>query len=413
MTLKYCRLAVPWKSFFNTYFTYLNFIYGLIGALFFASFIYLEWLGITNRYLHTLTALVGLYMLLHADRKQLLFFGFFTGVFWFWWIAMSFRYYDLGYLIPLIIFGLGAVYALLLWLLGWVPPLLRVAAFALLSFVPLLGFDWFKPELVLTHSLFGVHKWQFLLLLLALYLGRGKKIFFLLALLALDFGGVKEAQSEKIKLVSTQIPQEQKWQKGQLKRYEKELFTQTDRAIKAGYEAVVFPESFLTTYLNKQPRLLRKLREKSERIAIVTGALYYDKRPKNSTYIFHKGSMQVAHKVVLVPFGEANPLPGFLSEAINALFFDGAEDYSAAEEFTTVTIGEHGYTNAICYEATDRRLYASGARRILAISNNAWFDHSSEPALQKLLLAYYVRLHGVEIYHAINGSQSYILKPLR
>jgi len=58
-------------------------------------------------------------------------------------------------------------------------------------------------------------------------------------------------------------------------------------------------------------------------ISIITGAL--DKEDRllyNATYLFQKGNIQIAHKVVLVPFGEAVPLPQKIRDFINDKFYN-------------------------------------------------------------------------------------------
>ena len=150
---------------------------------------------------------------------------------------------------------------------------------------------------------------------------------------------------------------------------------------------------------------------RSQHIDIIIGALYLDGTThRNSTYLFHRGRYTIANKVVLVPFGEANPLPEFASRWVNQIFFDGAIDYTASAQPTDWTIQGKPYRNAICYEATSETLYADRPRHLIVTSNNAWFIPSIEPVFQRLLLEYYVRKYGTTIYHATNMSPAYILQ---
>ncbi len=48
---------------------------------------------------------------------------------------------------------------------------------------------------------------------------------------------------------------------------------------------------------------------------------------------------------------------------------------------------------------------------MIATSNNAWFTPSIEPTLQKLLLKYYAKKYDVTIFHSINGSENYTIRP--
>jgi apolipoprotein N-acyltransferase len=214
-----------------------------------------------------------------------------------------------------------------------------------------------------------------------------------------------------IKLVTTQTTVAEKWDPKQMTQYAYEALTAIDTAIAEGYTTVVLPESVLPFFLNRQPDWLGKLIDRSHRITILIGALYYDHGThRNSTYLFQDGRYTVANKVVLVPFGEANPLPHWAGKWVNRIFFDGAVDYIASAMPTDWEINATRYRNAICYEATSERLYNPPPQNIIATSNNAWFTPSIEPTYQRLLLSYYVRKYGTTIYHAANMSPSYVLK---
>ena len=185
-----------------------------------------------------------------------------------------------------------------------------------------------------------------------------------------------------------------------------------DNAIKADKEYIIFPESVLPLFLNRNQKLLTKLKERSAKISIILGALKWDEGiPRNSTYIFHKGRVKITDKVVLVPFGERNPLPYWLGKWVNKIFYDGAVDYQASAHITDYTLNGTTYRNAICYESCSEKLYAGTApEQLIVLSNNGWFIPSIEPTLQRLLLQYYSRKYGTTIYHSINMSLSYIIQ---
>jgi apolipoprotein N-acyltransferase len=121
--------------------------------------------------------------------------------------------------------------------------------------------------------------------------------------------------------------------------------------------------------------------------------------------------MKIAHKVVLVPIGEKVPLPQFLTDIINDIFYDGAIDYSVAKQVTDYKIQNQTVRNAICFEATTDIIYEDNPKYVIANSNNAWFTPSIQPILQKMLLQYYSNRYKTTIYHSINGYKSYIIKP--
>jgi apolipoprotein N-acyltransferase len=183
------------------------------------------------------------------------------------------------------------------------------------------------------------------------------------------------------------------------------------KTIKEGSKKIiVFPESVLPLFLNREKELTTWLKKRSHSLSIVLGALKWDDGvPRNSTYIFDKGSLQIVDKVVLVPFGESNPLPEWLSKRVNNIFYDGAVDYQASGTIEDYTLGGHKYRNAICYEACSETLYEGNPKRMIVLSNNGWFIPSIEPTEQRLLLQYYSRKYGTTIYHSINMSPSYII----
>jgi len=143
----------------------------------------------------------------------------------------------------------------------------------------------------------------------------------------------------------------------------------------------------------------------------VVGGLYWDgKTPHNSAYIFTGGKTTVANKVLLVPFGESNPLPDFLSDWVNKVFYDGAVDYKASENVVDYTIDGITYRNAICFESTSEKLYEGHPKQMIVLSNNGWFTPSIEPTLQRLLLQYYSKKYDTTIYHSVNMSPSYMIQ---
>ncbi len=67
--------------------------------------------------------------------------------------------------------------------------------------------------------------------------------------------------------------------------------------------------------------------------------------------------MQIAKKVVLVPFGEKIPLPKYFVDLINKVFYRGAKDYTEALNPTDFVILGEKYRNAICYEGTTDKIF--------------------------------------------------------
>jgi len=423
----------------SEHFTIKKITEGFFIALLSAGAIYLDWLGLVNYFINTILGLATLYFLLLADKKTWIWTGFFIGVLWFWWIGISFKNYDMAWAIPIPVFVLGIIYMTIFYVaitlvdfLGRVLNMdkgqrhgsaptgfnlgMKVIILLLLSYVHPFGFDWFKPELMFTNSYLGVEKWQFALVLLALALTIYKKqlLYLFITLLAYPYAThfqEKTTINPLLELHGTHTNVKDKWNQELLNSHIDNVIIAINNAISNKKQIIVFPESVLPLFLNKQPLIMQKLQSDSTKITIVIGALYWENKiPRNSTYIFQNGAYTIANKVKLVPFGEENPLPDFMGKWINKLFFDGAPDYVASADFTDYNIEGVTYRNAICFEATSEKLYEGKPQNMIVLTNNGWLTPSIEPTQQKVLLQYYSKKYGTTIYHAVNMSDSYIIQ---
>lgn len=401
--------------------TYKEIFLGLASAILLSAFIYLDAFGLTNKLLNTFLGLGAFTLLLLIPKRAVLVSGFSVGILWFYWIGYSFAYQGVGYMTPIVTLGFGVLYLLLFLPMYFTQNVFFRAAYIFaLSFFEPLDWNWFKPELLFVDSFIGVYKYQFAAVLatIALFLTLKKKncpykyltLFGLL--LAINYG--YPAQKElplNMKLVQTDVKQEDKWQRENVMPTLLMVFNEIKQAKQEGYEAVMLPESVIPLFLNKYPKIVKQLQRLSHDIIIITGALLYENgKHYNVTYFFHQGKYEVAKKVVLVPFGEYIPLPSFAKKFVNDTFFGGASDFVTAKKPTDFHIENIKIRNAICYEATTDVIYQGGVDFVVAISNNAWFAPSIEPVLQKLLMRYYARKYGVTIYHAANAAGTGVIK---
>ena len=416
------------RQYFNT----LEITRGLGIALLGSGFIYLEYWGFSFPLLNTILALSSLFLLLQSTTKTWFWSGFFTGFLWFWWIAISFIHYDMPWAIPFVVLCINLCYAILFLLISkmaqiiakhffishpLVPLVVKASGLFLLSYIHPFHFDWFKPELAFIQTYLGISKWQYAIILLSIILAIGKKNLLYLFLLIFAYQTKVDipTPSTHIQLIRTNISVKDKWNTALHAQQYKKIFHAIDVAIHEKKSLIVLPESVFPVFLNRSQTLMHTLKEKAKHISIVTGALYWDgTTPRNSTYIFTHHKVTIANKVLLVPFGESNPLPNFLSTWINKIFYDGAVDYKASEKITDYEIDGIVYRNAICFEATSEKLYQKDKdgkrpKNMIVLSNNGWFTPSTEPTLQKLLLAYYSKKYATTIYHSINMSESYII----
>jgi len=395
-----------------------NFLLSLLTAILFSSFIYFEEYNLTNKLINTIFGLIAITLLLYIPKKAVLGAGFFIGLFWFYWIGYSFKYTGVGYLTPFITFGFAMIYMLFFGVLAFTNNVFirAILLFGLSFFYPF-NFNWMQIELLFVNSYIGIFKYQFILVLLGLslfiYTKKPYKYFSLLFIIfALNFHYPKQQYAPlKIKLTHIHIKQSKKWLRSTLPSTINLAYTKIQKAIKNQFDVIIFPESFFPIYMNHNPKIILNLLKQSKKITIITGSLLdEDNKFYNVTYMFQNGQYQIAKKLILVPFGEYIPLPKFARKFINDTFFDGEADFLTAEKPSNFIIKGIKFRNAICYEATCQKLYDGDVKYMIATSNNAWFEPSIEPTLQKLLMEFYARKNGVTIYHSANWSGTGIVK---
>ena len=415
----------------GNHFTIKNITTGFVIALLSATSMYLDWMGFVSPFVNTILALLMFYFLLQSKQKVWFWTGFWIGILWFWWLGMSFINYGFGWAMPFGVIVVGFVYGILFLIIAkiakWIASkfsrfeellelIIKALGVLLLSYIHPLSFDWFKPELVFTNSYLGIEKWQFVIVLLSIVLSLYKRNLLFLAVSIFAYPldvqlNTTPLPKNNIVIVNSMTTMEDKWNPALRSHHIDLVFQKIDRAITEKKSLIIFPESIFAFFLNNEPELMTALQAYSNDIAIVIGALYWDPKgiPRNSTYIFDKGRFKVANKAVLVPFGEYNPLPKWMGNLINEIFFDGAPDYVASAGVTDYTINGQTYRNAICYEGSSEELYKGTPKQMILISNNGWVVPSIEPIQQKILLQYYSKKYGTTIYHAANMSPSYTI----
>ncbi len=399
-----------------------NFIIkGLISSILLSSFIYISYFNIEIKIINTILGLFALYFLLIIPKRALFISGFLTGILWCWWMAVSLQYYDLVYLTPVILIGLGLAFGIMFYLFAFYDRLtFRILTIFGFTFFAPFGFNWMKFELLFVDSYIGIDKISFILVLISFYfiikLKKHKILGIIPILFALSFPKGEYIQNPNVKIYMPQmnVNQDLRWDKQYKSTLEQQNFDEINNGINQQKDLVVLPETAFTTVLNRDVTLLERLKVLSNKIDIITGGLYVENNQiYNASYHFSKGNIQIAKKVVLVPFGEEIPLPKYFVDLINKVFYNGAQDYSKASEPTDFMIKGDKFRNAICYEATTDKIFENlgDTKYMVAISNNAWFTPSIEPTLQHLLLKFYSKKYDVNIFHVVNGSSNRTYRP--
>ena len=423
MMLKNQRFA--WISLFvrflNGHFSTKIIIKAFVGAFLLSNFIFLAMAE--NQILNFISpflTLAGIYVIINLSRAGFFSAGFFTGILWFYWIGFSFIYYELVWLIPFVILFIALVYGLLFWIASFPSFVaLRAVLLFLVSYVHPFGFNWFNLEATLVLGAFEPNtRGLIFIFLAAISLSlKGKILKFILAFICLIAALQFKSSEAKtlpfdVELVNTNVAQRVRWDKSLRMKFTNENLDLISSAIAEQKRLIVLPESAFPLFMTNEPLLVDELKELSKKITIVAGALAYEnKQIYNSAFLFQDSTLRRMDKKFLVPFGEEIPLPKFMQDAVNKLFFGGASDFKKAENFSNYEIDGVMIRNAICYEATREELYRGEFDVVVAITNNGWFVPSSEPVLQRVLIKHLATKYNKAVYHSVNGSKSEIIKP--
>lgn len=363
-------------------------------------------------------AIWGLILLLRTKSAKGYFWtGFLTGLFWFWWVGLSAIYFDLNYLVPVIALIMGLVYGVLFRICFLFKfDFLRLCAIFALSFIHPLGFDWLEWGIYTAYGFFDSSLRGIICLFLIAYfiyegyISRYYKIAIVLILFFTGFHYEEKTATTlpfSYKLINTNISQDQKFLQEKLILNSNALLSEISRAILEKKELVILPETAFAFNL-RGTKYEDFLKELSHKIIIITGAFYTkDEKTYNSTYVFRRGKSYIFNKHFLVPFGEEIP---FFKELVKKYFLPNMEEFTRGPVQSQYKLNNSLITNAICYEATKEQNYKN-SKIIIALSNNAWFKHSNEYKLQKLLMQFYANKYGVSVYHATNGKENAVILP--
>lgn len=372
-------------------------------------------------WINTILGLVSVWIFLNVPKRLKWFFGFFVGLMWFYWIGFSFVYFGFAYLVPLIAVVVACIYMVIFALALWSENLYYRGAMLLgLSYIHPFGFDWMVVDSFFAYSYFGVEKYEFTLIILALIFWKKSeskwKVMGALSLLgALSFHSLSAKRVElpfKVNLLESHYSQDFKWQRENATKITQELIAKIEDSIARGYALVVLPETAFPFVLERS-FYFQKIKELSQRAVLVIGSMRRGEGGVyNSIYVFKNQEVQIIDKVVLAPFGEKIPLPQWIANYLESIFLgEGGVKILSGEEFKTFEFEGEKMGAVVCYEGTSSRAYENVAKYLIVISNNAWFGKSIESALQKNLMKYYARKHHTTILHASNGSRSFVIFP--
>ena len=196
----------------------------------------------------------------------------------------------------------------------------------------------------------------------------------------------------RIALIQGNIPQDVKWspafREQTLATYER----LTRDAVKGegGIDLIVWPESAVPFFFQDEPLQAERIRNLARELntCLLFGSPAHELRNGRSTYlnsaflVSPRGeTIGRADKLHLVPFGEYVPLGNVLT-FINKIVV-GIGDFSPGEHAVPLDMESTKLGIQVCYEIIfpelARQYVQAGARVLVAITNDAWFGHSSAP----------------------------------
>ena len=362
-------------------------------------------------------------------RRRALADGFFFGYGYFmagtYWIAISLTVDadKFAWMIPFSLFGLSACFTLYFIVLAWLyhalktPYLTRnVFLFAALwvtveylRSIGIFGFPWnligyslvpigFIRQAASLSGIFGLSLLTMLAVMSIVPLVRGATkryaqrfhlaaialIAGLLALSAYNKSNVT-VQDTRIRIVQPNIPQQMKWEEGQVNLIMRTLgsFTQLETDADKP-DIIVWPETAVPFTLHDRSDWLPYVAKWIPASSIlITGAVTQqaDAMGNGLAVIDHKAQIQARYaKRQLVPFGEFIPLRTILPLDKIA---PGPVDFTRGTETSALTpSSQPPFQPMICYESAFPWLASSDGLRpkwLLTITNDAWFGNSPGP----------------------------------
>jgi apolipoprotein N-acyltransferase len=194
----------------------------------------------------------------------------------------------------------------------------------------------------------------------------------------------------RVALIQGNIPQDVKWspefRQSTVDTYER----LTREASKGGVDLIVWPESAVPFFFQDEPLQAERIRNLARELhaCLLFGSPAHELRNGRSTFLNSAFMLSPrgetvgrADKLHLVPFGEYVPLGNILT-FINKLVV-GIGDFAPGERAVTLDTGSTKLGVQVCYEVIfpelARQYVQSGARVLVAITNDAWFGRSSAP----------------------------------
>lgn len=238
---------------------------------------------------------------------------------------------------------------------------------------------------------------------------------------------VPETGRIRVGLVQADIRQEDKWDEGKaLENLERHVVL-TREAVAKGARLVVWPESSVPFYFDRDDVVaepLRKLvRESSVHLLFGNddtddGAGKERRIWVGAKMLSPQGDVTLRyHKIRLVPFGEYTPFETLLSLGgrFTARVVRAVGTFTAGTEASVGAIDGHRLSVFVCYEAifpdVVREFTDHGAELLVNITNDAWYGHSSAPFQHFAMARFRAVENGRYLVRAANTGITAVVDP--
>jgi apolipoprotein N-acyltransferase len=230
----------------------------------------------------------------------------------------------------------------------------------------------------------------------------------------------------RVGLVQASILQEDKWEPGRAWKNVEEHLALTAQAAAQGARLVVWPESSVPFFFDREPTVASWLRDAARRHGayLVFGNDDRDAGDDERQFRIWVGAKMLDpdgelalryHKMRLVPFGEYVPIQSVLAAAGVGKLVQRVGEFTPGDELAVGTAEGHRLAVFICYEAIFPDLVRGFARRgadlLVNITNDGWYGRTSAPHQHMAMAVFRAVESGKFLVRAANTGITAIVDP--
>ena len=230
----------------------------------------------------------------------------------------------------------------------------------------------------------------------------------------------------RVGLVQASIAQDDKWEPGQAWRNVQRHLDLTRRASDQGARLVVWPESAVPFFFDREPAVADVLRRAAREngVHLIFGNDDRDAGDDERRFRIWVGAKMLDpagqvvlryHKIRLVPFGEYVPVQSVLSAVGVGKLVQRVGEFTPGEELATGTAAGHRLAVFICYEAIFpdlvRGFAQGGADLLVNITNDGWYGRTSAPYQHMAMAVFRAVENGKYLVRAANTGITAIVDP--